>query len=208
LEVRKSGWYTCFGRQKLKGQVVVMPNPEDLIRLNRHVLFTSLVSLGVTVFGLIGLTLYFEPSWVGVESVSRGMYQGEIGRLVLGMVLACAGITFLFISNQWSSQLKRIVLNTSPVKMTIKLELKEDSDSRTYYAVINRRSADAGEPPAWRAHIWVYPPKIMEDVGQEFEGEVFIRPETGLPVAIEYSKGVLWVISGNGAVKRLPAQVC
>jgi hypothetical protein len=52
-------------------------------------------------------------------------------------------------------------------------------------------------------HIWVYQPKIKEDIGREFEGEVFIKPETGLPVAIEYSKGMPWVIPGNGAVKRV-----
>jgi hypothetical protein len=44
---------------------------------------------------------------------------------------------------------------------------------------------------------------IKEDIGSEFEGEVFLQPEKGLPVAIDYSKGIFWVIFGNGAVKRL-----
>jgi hypothetical protein len=88
----------------------------------------------------------------------------------------------------------------------IKLEVKADSESVTYYAIMSQRTPEIGETLIWQAHIWVYPPKIKEDIVREFEGEVFIKPKTGLPVAIEYSKGMLWVISGKGAVKRLAVQ--
>jgi hypothetical protein len=35
------------------------------------------------------------------------------------------------------------------------------------------------------------------------ESSVFFHPETGRPMAIEYSRGVLWVMAGSGAVERL-----
>jgi hypothetical protein len=84
--------------------------------------------------------------------------------------------------------------------MTVMLEVEEDSDNTTYYAVLSEK---ADRTPAWRAQIWVHPPKVKEDIGQQFEGSVFFHPETGRPVAIEYARGVLWVIAGSGAVEKL-----
>lgn len=45
-----------------------MTKPEDLARLNRHVLFSKLASLGVILFGLIWFILYFRPSLAGVPA--------------------------------------------------------------------------------------------------------------------------------------------
>jgi len=36
------------------------------------------------------------------------------------------------------------------------------------------------------------------------EGNVFFHRETGRPIAIEYSSGVLWLTAGSGAVEQLP----
>jgi hypothetical protein len=172
---------------------------EDLSRLNRHVLLSSLLSIGVILFGFLGLVLYIEPAWLH----AWGMYNSEITLLVVGILLISFGIAFLFISIDWPNQLKRTVLNSRPTRMMIKLEVEKDTDSTTYYAVINRRSAKTAGNVIWRAHIWVYPPKIEEDIGREVEGDVFLHPKTGLPLAIKVAKGILWVISGNGAVREL-----
>jgi hypothetical protein len=85
--------------------------------------------------------------------------------------------------------------------MKLTLEVEEDSESTTYYAVLSER--EAGKTPTWRARIWVHPPKVQEDIGQQLESSVFFHPETGRPMAIEYSRGVLWVMAGSGAVERL-----
>ena len=181
-----------------------MPKPQDWTRLKRYGLFGSLAALGVLLFGLIGLALFFEPALAGVESNARGMYQGELGWLVMGLVLTAAGIGFLFISQSWPAELRKIVLHRLPVRMMFKLEVEQDGDSTTYFAVIDTRSPVDGKILAWRAHLWIYPPQLQEDLGRQFACDVFLHPKTGLPAAIEYSKGVLWVMSGNGAVKRLP----
>jgi hypothetical protein len=181
-----------------------MPKPGYFTQLNRHALFSRLASLGVLLAGLIGFVLYFEPSLAGMDSETPGVYQGAIVLLVMGMVLTSAGIAFLYISSRWPGELKKTVTHTLPIKMMVKLEVEQDSDSITYYAVISTRSIESGKTVAWRAHIWVYPPQIREDLGGQFECDVFLHPKTGLPAAIEYSRGVLWVMAGNGAVKRLP----
>ena len=182
-----------------------MPKPDDLRRLNRHVLLATLASLGVLLVGLSALVLYFEPSLAGASSETRGGYLGEVPWLVTGALLASAGIAFLYILDSWPSQLKKTVLHTPPVRMTVKLEVEQDSDSTAYYAVINQ-STEAGKILAWRAHIWIYPPQIGEDLGHQVECDVFFSAETGLPVAIEHSRGMLWVMAGNGAVKGLPTE--
>jgi hypothetical protein len=179
-----------------------MVTPEDLARLNRHVLFTRLASLGVLLVGFIGVVLYFRPSLAGVTSDAVRDYQGNTAWLLLGTVLTLAGLCFLFISTRWPRQLKRVVSQTEPRPMTVELEVEEDSDSTTYYALL---SESDGERATWRAQIWVHPPKVREDIGQQLEGKVFFHPELGRPVAIEYARGILWVIAGSGAVERLPA---
>ena len=166
-----------------------MPKPEDLARLNRHVLFSKLASLGVLVFGLICFILYFRPSLAGVPAESLRNYQNVTVWLVAGTIFTLLGSVFLFISTRWPRQLKSMILHTLPTPMTVKLEVEEDSESTTYYAVLSER--EAGKTPAWRARIWVHPPKVQEDIGQKLEASVFFHPETGRPVAIEYSRGVL-----------------
>jgi len=180
-----------------------MPTRRDLARLNRHALLLKLASLGVLLFGLIGFILYFRPSLAGVASESLGDYQTQTVWLLMGMILTLFGFAFLFISIRWPRQLKNTMLHTLPTPMTVKLEVEEDSDNTTYYAVLSERADEAGRTPAWRARIWVHPPKVEEDIGQQFEGNVFFHPETGRPVAIEYSRGVLWVMAGSGAVEKL-----
>ena len=47
------------------------------------------------------------------------------------------------------------------------------------------------------------PPQIEQDLGEELSSSVYLHPRSRLPVAIEYYTGVLWIISGNGAVQAL-----
>ncbi|MGZ6316551.1 MAG: hypothetical protein ACXWNQ_04760 [Anaerolineales bacterium] len=178
-----------------------MPERADLLQLSRQVFLSRLASVGVLLAGLFGLMNYFMPALLGVGSETNGVYRGELPWLLVGIVLTGAGICFLYILNRWPAQLRKIVLHAVPVRMIVKLEVEQDSDSTTYYAVIRQHD---GSTPAWRAHIWVHPRRIREDLGSPFEGGVFLHSKTGLPAAIRYSKGMLWVMAGNGAVTRLP----
>jgi hypothetical protein len=182
---------------------IEMPTVVDLARLNRHVLLSKLASFAVLLFGLIGAIFYFRPSLVGVDSGAMGDYQGNPAWLLIGMILTLAGLSFLYISTRWPRQLKRTVRKSLPRAMTVELEVEEDSNSTTYYAVLSEGAEERKRTPRWRVEIWVHPPKAREDIGQHLEGRVFFHPELGRPVAIEYSKGVLWVIAGSGAVKKL-----
>jgi hypothetical protein len=140
---------------------------------------------------------------VGVASEYVRDYQKETIWLLTGIILTLLGFAFLFISTRWARQLKKTILHTVPTAMTVRLEVAEDNDNTTYYAVLSERGDEAWRKAAWRAQIWVHPRKIEEDMGQQFEASVFFHPETGRPVAIEYARGVLWVIAGSGAVEKL-----
>jgi hypothetical protein len=76
-------------------ELAQMPKPEDLARLNRHVLFSKLASLGVLLFGLICFILYFRPSLAGVPAESLRDYQNVTIWLVAGMILTLLGSAFL-----------------------------------------------------------------------------------------------------------------
>jgi hypothetical protein len=180
-----------------------MPTDVDLARLNRHVLLSKLASFAVLLFGLIGVILYFRPSLVGVDSGAMGDYQGNTAWLLTGMILTLAGLSFLYMSTRWPRQLVRTVRQSLPRPMAVELEVEEDSDGTTYYAVLAESAKNRKRTSTWRAQIWVHPPKVREDIGQQLESRVFFHPESGRPVAIEYSKGVLWIIAGSGAVKRI-----
>ena len=131
-----------------------------------------------------------------------GDYEKETIWLLTGMILTLLGFAFLLMSTRWPRQLKNTILHTLPTPMT-RLEFEEDSNNTTYYAVLSERVDEAGRKAAWRARIWFHPPKVEEDIGQQFKGNVFFHPETGRLVAIEYARGVLWVIAGSGAVEKL-----
>lgn len=75
----------------------------------------------------------------------------------------------------------------------------------TYYAVLSERSGQTRNADAWRAQIWVHPAEVEEDIGRQFEGNVYFHPDSGRPVAIEYDRGVLWVIAGSGGAERFRA---
>jgi hypothetical protein len=178
--------------------------PEDLARLNLQALLTSLASLGVLLMGLICITLYFKPSLFSVTLEAYEDYRGKIVWLVLGMILTLSGSVFLYTTTCWPWQLRQIVSNTQPIKMLLKIEVEEDSSSTTYHAVISQRSNETERTDAWRAQIWVHPPQVKQDIDQQFECNVFFHPAENRPVAIEYARGVLWVMAGSGSVKRLP----
>ncbi len=179
-----------------------MPERDDLLQLSRQVLLSRLASIGVLLAGVFGLMSYFMPALLGIDPETNGLHRRELPWLLAGIALTVAGVCFLYILNRWPGQLKKTLVHTVPVRMTVKLEVERDSDSTTYYAVIRPHGASA---PAWRAHLWVYPRRIREDIAGPFDADVYLHSETGLPVAIRYAKGMLWVIAGNGAVKRLPA---
>lgn len=162
-----------------------------------------MASLAVLLAGLVGLALYFQPALAGIDTATQGGYKGGIGWLLTGFVLTTAGLVFVTISNRWPRYLKRTVLGTTPVRRAVRLEVERDHDGIAYYAVINDPSVETDGTTAWRAHIWIYPPRINNDIGREFEGDVFLHPRTGLPVAVDYDRGMLWVIAGNGAVQRI-----
>ncbi len=140
-----------------------MPERADLLQLSRQVRLSRLASIAVLLAGLFGLMSYFRPALLGIGSETNGVYRGELPWLLVGIVLTGAGICFLYILNRWPAQLKKIVLHAVPVRMIVKLEVEQDSDGTTYYAVIRQ---DDGSTPAWRAHIWVHPRRIRGRPGQ------------------------------------------
>jgi hypothetical protein len=175
-----------------------MPTPKDFRRLNRHVLLSMIASLGVCLSGIIATTLYFQPTLViGITETTASDYEGKIIWLLSGLLFIAMGFFFCFILIWWPYMLKKIVRESPPRIMTLELKVQEDSESTTYFAVLHENMAIAKTSSPIEATIWVHPPKLRRDVGQCFSAQVFFHPQHHYPVAVEYQRGMLWLMAGG-----------
>ncbi len=182
-----------------------MPRSQDFAQLNRRVRVSIIASVGLSLAGLSVFVLDVRPSLFGVSPEHAGDYQGKTFLLLAALVLTLAGIALFRVTTRWTREVTRVVRTTLPRAMTVKMEVEEDAGDATYYAVLTEQSGQIRDPNAWRAQIWIHPSEVEEDVGRQFEGNVYFHPDSGRPVAIEYDRGVLWVIGGSGGAEPFRA---
>ena len=161
---------------------------ENIRKYKPRVLLAQFASAAALLFGVVAVLAYVDPAWVGVPADQSRLYEGKTVWLLSGVLFIGLGITFLWASHRRSKRSLWVVANTSPVGMLLTLEVEEDSDSTTYYALLrNKRDAK----PQWRA--WVDPTfRAGSLVGVEVPARVFVDPKLGTPAAVKVEQGVLW----------------
>jgi len=180
-----------------------MDQKRELSRLNRHSSIVGFASLAVVLFGFISLLLYLNPTIIGVSSENVVAYQGNWIWLCVSMIFMLFGLAFFLIAGWWPRRLKWIVRSQKAKPMRLYLDIKEDSDITSYYALLHSSDETSGKSE-WRASIWLKPASVKDDVGKQFDAQVYFDPRSGKPAIIEYEKGILWIMAGAGSVMKLP----
>ena len=179
-----------------------MDQKRDLRRLFRHSSVVGFASLAVVLFGIISLLLYLNPTIVGVSSENGLAYQGNWIWLFVSMTFMIVGMAFFLIAGWWSRRLKWILRSQKASLMRLSLEVNEDSDSTSYYALLQSPDVTSGRNE-WRASIWLKPASVKGEIGKQFDAQVYFDPRSGKPAIIEYEKGILWIMAGAGSVLKL-----
>jgi len=179
-----------------------MNQKNELRRLNRHSFRVGLASLAVVLFGIISLLLYINPTSIGVPPGNAGEYQGNLIWLSVAIIFLLPGLAFLITAVRWSYRLKWIYRSQKARPMRLHIDVEEDSDSTSYYALLQSSDETSGKSE-WRASLWLKPASVKDDIGKQLDAQVFFDPGSGKPAIIEYEKGILWIMGGSGSVLKL-----
>ncbi|MHB1356337.1 MAG: hypothetical protein ACYCZF_10220 [Anaerolineae bacterium] len=175
----------------------------ELHRLNLFAIRAILASLVVILFGFIALCLLLNPTLVGVSPESAGGYQGNYIWPIVALLFLSLGLAFVFIVCRWTRRLHWIVRSQDAVPMKLQFEVREDSDSTSYYALLQSPDQAPGKD-RWRVSIWLKPASIKADVGNQFFARVYYDPGSAKPAVIVYENGILWAMAGSGSVFKVP----
>ena len=179
-----------------------MDQKRELSRLDLHSFKVGLASLAIILFGVVCLLLYLNPTIIGLPANDGVAYRGNFIWLCTGLLFLITGMAFFLIAGWWSRRLRWIIQSQKARPMQLTLDIKEDSDSTSYYALLHY-SEETSDKNKWRATIWLKPGSAKDDIGKPFDAQVYFDPGSGKPAIIEYEKGILWVMAGSGSVLRL-----
>jgi hypothetical protein len=172
-----------------------MDQKREFGRLDLHSLRVGLASLAVILFGVVSLLLYLNPTIIGVSPKNAVEYQGNFIWLLTAMLFLILGVAFFLVAWWWSRRLKWIVRSQKARPMRLQFDVKDDSDSTSYYALLHSPNETSGRSE-WRVAIWLKPACVKADAGNQFDAQVYFDPKSGKPAAIEYEHGFLWIMAG------------
>ncbi len=172
----------------------------DIRRLRRHTLLVRSAIILVFIFGLISLTLYFNPSLLNTPDEP---YKGHLMWLLVGIVFVILATLSFFLVGRWSRRLLWILYHTVPRSMHLVLKVEEDSESTQYYAHLTPVDNDPRNQRIWRIALWgPHHENIKALVGRDIKAQVYFDPKSGRPAVIESEFGLLWSMAGSGAIEE------
>jgi len=172
----------------------------DVRKLRRHTIFVRSAIILVFIFGLISLTLYFNPSLLNTP---EEQYKGNLVWLLVGIVLVALAIFSFFLVGRWSRRLLWIVYHTVPRPMHLVLKVEEDSESTQYYAHLTPADNDPRNQRIWRIALWgPSHENIKAIIGRDIKAQVYFDPKSDRPAVIESEFGLLWAMAGSGAAEE------
>jgi hypothetical protein len=174
----------------------------DIRALRRYILFGYAASTLLLIFGVISLLLFTAPEIVWVPQDQQGAYRSNVVWLLAGLYFVVFAIICILVSRRWSNHLVWIVRNIEPVKMKARIQVDEDSDSTSYYAIVNQNGVDR----SWRVDLYHPSWDVKRVVGEELTVDVYLEPSSNTPAVLETEFGLLWRMAGNGSVQELSLQ--
>ncbi len=172
----------------------------DIRRLRRHTILVRSAIILVLLFGLISLTLYFNPSLLYTP---EQLYKGKIIWLLIGVLFVALAIFSFFLVGRWSRRLLWIVYHAVPRPMHLVLKVEEDSESTQYYAHLTPADSDPRNQRIWRIALWgPHYENIKAIIGRDIKAQVYFDPKTERPAVVESEFGLLWAMAGSGATEQ------
>ena len=179
-----------------------MDQKREFSRLNIPSFRVGLASLAVILFGLVSLLLYVKPTVLGVAPKNAVEYQDRLVWLLAAILFLMLGLAYFRVAWRWSRRLKWIVRSQRATPMRLQFDVREDSDSTSYHALLYPPD-ETSDRSGWRAALWLKPACAKADAGNQFDALVYFDPKSGKPAAIEYEHGFLWIMAGAGSVLEL-----
>lgn len=180
-----------------------MYQAKDLASLHRYKLLVQGTSVLVFGFGFIFLLLFFAPWKVGISEAQQEFYRGQGIWLITGIIFLSCSTYFIVVIRKWVQHVAWVYKHAKPESMILCIEEESDSDSTAYYAVIR----DHDKTPAGH-HTWkvaVYSPSW--DTGplmhKAVTAEVYLDPDTKVPVIIKTAYGFLWKMAGKASAVKV-----
>ena len=176
----------------------------DIRAMRRYVLLAQAAFVGVSLFGAASLTLFFEPSWLGIAGAQRDSYRGDVVWLLTGigfLTFAVVGIAF---TGKWTRRLIWVFEHVRPEPMTLRLEIDNTSEDTHYYALLSAADGSGGGVgPVWRVALYSPSWDVRELSGRGDLAQVYKEPGSEKPAVIETGSGLLWRMAGSGSAEKL-----
>jgi hypothetical protein len=151
--------------------------------------------------GLCSIILYFDPALLQTPTEQQRYYQGIETWLMLGVSLVALAIWWVYGITRWRRHLLHTLETATPQSARIRLEIKSDSDSTDYTALV---SLD-GSVNAWEVSLISPSWNIQTHASQVLSGLVYLDTQ-GMPTVITTDFGLLWRMS-NSAPTQLAASL-
>ncbi len=174
---------------------------KDIYRLRRLTLLGQVITLLVLLFGLVSLTLFFNPSLVGVPEAQQDSYRGDWVWLATGIFFIMFAGFYSLVSVRWCCRLIWILNNVRPETMNLSIEIDSDSDSTNYYAILSANQAK--EHQLWKVSLLSPSWDVKSLTDKQIMAKVYLDPKSRKPSVIETEFGLLWRMAGNGAAHQL-----
>jgi hypothetical protein len=171
---------------------VDLQHQRDINALTRQTVIWTLASAAVGAVGVFSVILYFDPSLLQTPTEQRRYYQGIETWLMFGASFIVLAVWWIYGLRRWRSHLLRILETATPQPARIRLEIKSDSDSTDYFALV---SLD-GSLDAWEVSLISPSWNVRTYTGQVLFGLVYVD-DHHLPTVIKTDSGLLWRMSNS-----------
>ena len=173
-----------------------MSHTRDVRGLHRYMLTGQIVSILMGLVGLVSVSLFFDPSTVGIAIKQQAEYRGQLLFLMVGIGFICLALFFVLVFINGSRRLLWIWRNTIPTAMNLSIDVVRDMDSTSYRAALQFKASGERDwvvglySPSW-------PQKDLQSLqNQTIQAKVYFDPKSQRPAVIETELGLLWAMAG------------
>jgi hypothetical protein len=178
-----------------------MPQSRDVRGLRLYSLIGQIVSILMGLAGLVAISLFFDPTIMGIAAKNQSEYRGQSFFLIFGVGFVGLAIWFGVVFTRWSRRLLWIWRNTMPTPMDLSIKIVRSMDSTSYEAILQVAGRDERD---WIVGLYspLWPIKDLHSLqDRTIRANVYFEPKSQRPAVIETELGLLWAMAGRSACR-------